>query len=58
MSRENIDAAIQDIVNNQLDDMRERFNATLSSKAVEALDNRKIEIAQNYFGFERARDTE
>ena len=54
MSRETIDNASQDIVNNQLDDMREKFNATLSAKAVEALDNRKIEIAQNYFGMERA----
>lgn len=58
MSRENIDAAIHDIVNNQLDDMREKFNATLSAKAVEALDDRKIEIAQNYFGLERGNGSE
>lgn len=56
MSRETIDNAIQDIVNNQLDDMREKFNATLSAKAVEALDDRKIEIAHNYFGLERVEE--
>ena len=58
MSRETIDNAIQDIVNNQLDDMRDKFNATLSAKAVEALDDRKIEIAQNYFGLDRVDGTE
>jgi hypothetical protein len=42
--------AIYNILENNLDDMRQNFSATLTAKAVERLEEKKIEIAENYFG--------
>ena len=45
-----IDRALDNIFEGKLDEMRSNFSAALSTKAVEKLEERKIEIAQNYFG--------
>lgn len=45
-----INKAIQNILENNLDAMRQNFSSALSTKAVEKLEERKIEIAKNYFG--------
>jgi hypothetical protein len=45
-----IKSALRDIMENNLDSMRQNFSAALSEKAVEKLEEKKIEIAQNYFG--------
>jgi hypothetical protein len=45
-----INKALDNILEGKLDEMRENFSAALSTKAVEKLEERKIEIAQNYFG--------
>lgn len=45
-----INKALQNIFEGNLDEMRQNFSAALSSKAVEKLEERKIEIAENYFG--------
>jgi len=45
-----INKALDNILEGRLDEMRENFSAALSTKAVEKLEERKIEIAQNYFG--------
>jgi hypothetical protein len=45
-----INKALENILEGRLDEMRENFSAALSTKAVEKLEERKIEIAQNYFG--------
>ena len=42
--------ALENILENNLDEMRQNFNNALSTKAVEKLEERKMEIAQNYFG--------
>ncbi len=45
-----IQKALNNILENKLDEMRSNFSAALSTKAVEKLEERKIEISQNYFG--------
>lgn len=45
-----INEALKNIVNKNLDEMRNNFNASISQKAVQRLDEKKQEIAQNYFG--------
>ena len=45
-----IKSALKDIVENNLDSMRQNFSAALTEKAVQKLEEKKIEIAQNYFG--------
>lgn len=45
-----INKALDNILEGKLDEMRENFSAALSTKAVEKLEERKIEIAQSYFG--------
>lgn len=45
-----IKRAIDSILENNLDEMRNNFNSALTAKAVEKLDEKKIEIAKNYFG--------
>lgn len=45
-----IKQAINNIMENNLDAMRQNFSAALSEKAVQKLEERKIEIAKNYFG--------
>ena len=45
-----INRAIENIFEGKLDEMRQNFSAAITSKAVEKLEERKIEIAENYFG--------
>jgi hypothetical protein len=45
-----INKAIENIMEGNLDEMRSNFSATLTEKAAVKLDERKIEIAKNYFG--------
>ena len=45
-----IDKALFNILEGNLDEMRQNFSSALTTKAVEKLEERKIEIAQNYFG--------
>jgi hypothetical protein len=45
-----INKALDNILEGKLDEMRDNLSAALSTKAVEKLEERKIEIAQNYFG--------
>ena len=42
--------ALNNILEGNLDSMRQNFSAALTTKAVEKLEERKIEIAKNYFG--------
>lgn len=44
-----IKEAIANIANKKLDEMKQNINAALSEKAVQKLEERKIEIAQDYF---------
>lgn len=48
-----IDKAIENIMEGKLDEMRENLSAALTVKAAAKLDERKIEIAENYFGLEQ-----
>jgi hypothetical protein len=45
-----IDKALNNILEGKLDNMRENFSAALTEKAVQKLEEKKIEIAKNYFG--------
>ena len=45
-----VNKALDSILNKNLDEMRTQFSNVMSSKAVEKLEERKIEIAKNYFG--------
>jgi arsenate reductase-like glutaredoxin family protein len=45
-----IKKALDNILEGNLDEMRSNFSSALSTKAVEKLEERKIEIAQKYFG--------
>lgn len=45
-----IKEAIVDIQENNLEQMRQNFSTALSRKAVEKLEERKLEIASAYFG--------
>lgn len=45
-----INKALQSIMEGNLDAMRTNFSNALSTKAVEKLEERKIEIAKSYFG--------
>jgi hypothetical protein len=42
--------ALNNILEGNLDAMRQNFSSALTTKAVEKLEERKIEIAKNYFG--------
>ncbi len=46
-----IKKALENILENNLDEMRQNFSSALTTKAVEKLEERKIEISKNYFGF-------
>ena len=50
MSTTDIKEAISSLVENDLESMRSTFNVVLTTKAVEKLEEKKIEIAQNFFG--------
>lgn len=45
-----INKALDDILENRLDEMRNNFTSALSQKAMQKLEERKIEIAEAYFG--------
>jgi hypothetical protein len=45
-----IKAGIKDIQEGRLEQMREKFNDSLARKAAEALQEKKLEVASNYFG--------
>lgn len=45
-----VNKALDSILANRLDEMRTNFSSALTTKAVEKLEERKIEIAQTYFG--------
>jgi len=44
-----VNKALDSILTNKLDEMRQNFSSALTTKAVEKLEERKIEIAQSYF---------
>lgn len=44
-----VNKALDNILENKLDEMRSNFSTVLTSKAVQKLEERKIEIAKNYF---------
>jgi hypothetical protein len=48
-NKEIIQEAFDNILENNLDDMRENFQAILQEKTIEKLEERKKEIASNYF---------
>lgn len=45
-----IKKALDSILEGNLDSMRQNFSSALTEKAVQKLEERKIEIAKNYFG--------
>ena len=45
-----IKRALDNILEGNLDEMRQNFSSSLTTKAVEKLEERKIDIAKNYFG--------
>jgi hypothetical protein len=45
----NVKKAIENIREKKLEQMKENFNAALTSKAVEKLEEKKVEIAKNFF---------
>lgn len=45
-----INRALDNILENRLDEMRQNFSAAITTKAAEKLEERKMEIAKNYFG--------
>lgn len=45
-----IQEAIKNIREKKLEQMKENFNSAITSKVVEKLEEKKIEIAKNYFG--------
>jgi hypothetical protein len=45
-----VNKALDSILEGKLDEMRTQFSNAISTKAVEKLEERKIEIAQAYFG--------
>ena len=49
MDKNIIHKAFDNILENNLDEMRKNFQTAITSKAVEKLEERKMEIAQNYF---------
>ena len=45
-----VQKALDNILENKLDEMRTNFSSAITTKAVEKLEERKIEIAKSYFG--------
>jgi hypothetical protein len=45
-----VNKALDSVLAGKLDEMRTNFSSALTAKAVEKLEERKIEIAKNYFG--------
>lgn len=46
----NVKNAVSNIVEGKLDEMRKSLQSALSEKAVNKLEEKKIEIAKSYFG--------
>jgi hypothetical protein len=53
-----ITEAIGNILEEKIDLMRENFRAALTEKAIQSLEEKKIEIAESYFGFSKPEKTE
>jgi hypothetical protein len=53
-----ITEAIENVLDKRLDLMKENFESALNEKAVQKLEERKIEIAQNYFGVSKSEEVE
>lgn len=53
-----IKEALNNILEKKLDLMKENFQAALTEKAVEKLEERKIQIAETYFGQSKSDETE
>jgi len=53
-----IKEALENILDKKLDLMKENFQAALTEKAIEKIEDRKIEIAANYFGQVQEQKTE
>jgi hypothetical protein len=45
-----IKEALENILDKKLDEMKQNFQAALTEKAVEKLEEKKINIARTYFG--------
>ena len=45
-----IKEAVKNLAEKKLDKMKENLNKALSEKAVQKLEEKKINVAQNYFG--------
>ena len=45
-----VQKALDNILENKLDEMRTNFSSAITTKAVEKLEERKIKIAETYFG--------
>jgi hypothetical protein len=53
-----IKEALNNIIDKKLDLMKENFQAALTEKAIEKLEERKIQIAETYFGQSNSTDSE
>ena len=53
-----IKEALNNIIDKKLDLMKENFQAALTEKAIVKLEDRKIEIAETYFGQSKSIKTE
>jgi hypothetical protein len=45
-----IQEAVKNIREKKLEQMKENFNSAITEKAVQKLEEKKIDIAKNYFG--------
>lgn len=50
--------AIQNILEQDLDLMRENLKIAITEKAVQSLEEKKVQIAENYFGHSNYLDSE
>lgn len=48
--KKDIRKSLTSLMEGNLDKMRDKLNEALTKKAMQQLDERKIEIAKNYFG--------
>jgi hypothetical protein len=53
-----IKEALNNIIDKKLDLMKENLQAALTEKAIEKLEDRKIQIAETYFGQSNLTETE
>jgi hypothetical protein len=50
-----IKEALENILDKKLDEMKQNFQAALTEKAIEKLEEKKIQIAQSYFAEEKGK---